>query len=51
MYTSLEQPKKYIIKKDSQTVVIELVTKVRAIVQTSLILLFLRHFSEPKPHL
>jgi len=51
MYTSPEQPKKYIVEKDGQIAVIELVTKVRAIVQTSLILLFLRHFSEPKPHL
>lgn len=49
MNTSFKNPEKNIVKENGQVVVFELVTKVQAIVQTTRILLFLRHLRNNTP--
>ena len=51
MYTRFKNPEENIVKENGQVVVFELVTKVQAIVQTTCILLFLRHLSTNTPFL
>lgn len=49
MNTCFKNPEKNIVKENGQVVVFELVTKVQAIVQTTRILLFLRHLRNNTP--
>jgi hypothetical protein len=51
MNTRFKNPEENIVKENGQVVVFELVTKVQAIVQTTCILLFLRHLSKNTPFL